>query len=234
MAAGVVIAALWGSALPAQAQTSRTGRYYPFDQTLPPGVGAQMAAAGRRDLTCALQPIRVELPGSGGRVSFYVSCDGALNELNSPALAAVQIGAVYRLRLDRLPDFPGLELYPTVELIDRLHPPRGREAEFPVPVPFTEQELRAAAQGRLVTKVIYLEQPDRALPVDGSTAARTRLAGPRENILAAADEVGRPMAIVRLGGRTPDPRSPEPGFFGQGAAVQILSPQPAPEQEWQP
>jgi hypothetical protein len=143
---------------------------------------------------------------------------------------------VYRLKLASLPEFPGVELYPTVELIDRLHPPCGREAEFPVPIAFTEQELRSAIQGRLVTKVVYLEQPDRAIPERGSNASRTRIARPRENALAAADEAGRPMAIVRLGGRLPDPRAPEPEFFGHGGPIEILAlpPEPAQPEESQP
>jgi hypothetical protein len=129
------------------------------------------------------------------------------------------VGFVYRLKIGALRDYPGVELYPTVELLDRLHPPKGREAEFPVPISFTEQEIRYAVEGRMITKVIYLEQPDRAAPVRNSLEARTRLAGPRDNPLKLADEEGRPIAILRLGGRVPDRHAPEPGFFGSGAPM---------------
>ena len=111
-----------------------------------------------------------------------------------------------------------------------MHPPRGREIEFAIPLTLTEQEIDLALEGRLVTKVIYLEQPDRAQPLLGTTATRSRPAAPRENALAIADEEGRPMAIIRLGGRLPDANAPEPGFFGSGAPVQRLEPsEPAGE-----
>ncbi|MGQ0635600.1 MAG: hypothetical protein ACT4QC_13380 [Planctomycetaceae bacterium] len=220
----------------AQAQATARNRYFPFDQTVPPGVAGQTAAALRRGNTCYLQPIRVELPGPGGLVSIYEGCDGACTDVVAPALAAIQVGPVYRLKLSSMPEFPGVELYPTVELIDRLHPPCGREADFPIPIAFTEQEIRAVIQGRLVTKVVYLEQPDRAIPLRGSNASRTRLARPRENALALADEAGRPMAIVRLGGRVPDPHSPEPDFYGHGGPVEVLAapPEPIDPEEAQP
>lgn len=220
VSAGLLAAALVG---PTQtvAQGPIRGRYFPLDQTTPPGVAAQWSTASRRGQACALQLIRVELPGEGGRIGFYTQPEGGEVPLEAPALAAIQVGSVYRLRISDLPEWPGVDLYPTVELIDRLHPPRGREAEFPVPITFTEQELRYAVQGRLVTKVVYLEQPDRATAQRNSTAARTRIVDPRENVLAAADEAGRPMAIVRLGGRVPDPHMPEPGFFGLGAPIQF-------------
>ena len=132
------------------------------------------------------------------------------------------MGSIYRIKISDLPDFPGAELYPTVELIDRLHPPRGREIEFAIPILLTAEEIAMALEGRLVTKVIYLEQPDRAAPVRNTNAARNRVAEPRENLLAIADEAGRPMVIVRVGGRLPDAAASESGFFGFGEPVQIL------------
>ncbi|MSR56595.1 MAG: hypothetical protein EXS05_02845 [Planctomycetaceae bacterium] len=192
-----------------------------MDQTTAPGVAGQWSTAGRRNVCHKLQPIRIELPDHAGAVSIYTDASGTEEVLGSPADAAIQVGAVYRLKLSDLPDFPGVELYPTIELLDRLHPPRGREAEFPVPVTFSEQEIRLAIDGRMITKVVYLEQPDRASPSRNTMADRTRIADPRENVLALADEAGRPIAIVRLGSRTPDPQQPDPGFFGMGAPVQL-------------
>lgn len=216
------------------AQGPAQGRYFPLDQTTAPGVAGQWSTAGRRGASCALQLIRVELPSSGGQVGFYTQPDGGEALVEAPASAALLVGSVYRLKISDMPELPGVELYPTIELLDRLHPPRGREAEFPIPIALTEQEIRYALQGRLVTKVVYLEQPDRAAPVRNSTTARTRIADPRENVLAAADEAGRPMAIVRLGGRVPDPRLPEPGFFGTGAPIQFPSNAPARSKELRP
>jgi len=174
-----------------------------------------------------MQFVKVELPnstgeGDGGQVSFYTNPQGESTTTASPAVAALRVGSVYRLKISDMPDFPGAELFPTIELIDRLHPPRGREVEFAIPIVLTAEEIAKALEGRLVTKVIYLEQPDRAAPVRNTTAARNRLADPRENLLAIADEAGRPMVIVRVGGRLPDAAASETGFFGFGEPVQVL------------
>ncbi|MFN0052751.1 MAG: hypothetical protein ACKV0T_11205 [Planctomycetales bacterium] len=216
-AAGMAASVAWGQGGP-------RGRHFPLHHNAPPGLAAQWSTAARRSSCGTRQMIRVELPEGGGRVSIYTHPQAGSALLGSPALAIVQVGSVYRLKLDDLPDYPGVELYPTVELLDRLHPPAGREAEFPVPITITEQEIQLALQGRMVTKVIYLEQPDRARVRSGPTTEPTRMAEPHENILAAADDAGRPMAILRLGARTPDPRNPEPGFFGNGAPVIIPAP----------
>ncbi len=177
-----------------------------------------------------MQPVRVEVAGQAGTISVYQGPDAREVSLTAPALVGLRVGLVYRLRISDLADYPGVELYPTVELIDRLHPPRGRELEFAVPIILTTDEIDAALDGRLVTKVIYLEQPDRAIPIRNSTAARTRPVQPRENVLEMADEAGRPMAIVRLGGRVPDAGTLELGFFGSGAPVQVFD-QPVPKRE---
>lgn len=203
----------------ANAQGPTTGRYHPLDQHVAPGVAGRWSAMVRRDAINTFQMIRVELPGDGGRVAVYTGADGGQTDLSSSAQASILVGPVYRLRISDLSDFPGVELYPTVELLDRLHPPAGREAEFPVPIVFTEQEIQFALQGRLVTKVVFLEQPDRASPARSTTASRVRVVEPRENPLAVADENGRPMAIVRLGSRVPDANAPDSGFYGTCAPV---------------
>src|SRR5262245_11659422 len=157
--AAILLAGVFVS--PAAAQARRNGRYFPLDQTVAPGLAARWSVAAG-GVCCPPQPIRVELPGEGGLVSFYSGPDGEHSTYPAPAMAAVHLGAVYRLKLSEMPEFPGVELYPTVEMIDRLHPPRGRELDFPVPIAFTDEEIRLALEGRLVTKVMYLEQPDRA------------------------------------------------------------------------
>ena len=209
--AGWLLLAGW-TVSPALAQSRSMGRYYPLDQNAPPGVAGQWATVQRGFLP-VMQPVRIELPGEGGEVSFFVG-PGAAPTVAAPAIVGLRVSSIYRIKIGNMPDFPGVELYPTVEVVDRLHPPRGRENEFAIPIALTAEEIAFALRGRLVTKVIYLEQPNRAAPDPGPASARSQLAGPRDNALALADEAGRPMVIVRLGGRVPDPSAPEPGFFG--------------------
>ncbi|HEY2251703.1 MAG TPA: hypothetical protein VGH74_11605 [Planctomycetaceae bacterium] len=223
--AGILaLAAFWPGA--GWAQSTNKGRYFALDQSAAPGVAGKFAGV-QRGFIPVMQFVKVELPnstgeGSGGQVDFYTNAQGESAAAASPAIAALRVGSVYRLKISDMPDFPGAELYPTIELIDRLHPPRGREVEFAIPITLTAEEIAMALEGRLVTKVIYLEQPDRAAPVRNTNAARNRLADPRENLLAVADEAGRPMVIVRLGGRLPDAAASESGFFGFGEPVQVL------------
>ena len=212
------------------AQSTNRGRYFPLDQTTAPGVAGRWSGA-QRGFIPVMQFVKFELPGEGGQVAFYTNPVGENTAATAPAIAALRVGSVYRVKISDMPDFPGAELYPTLELIDRLHPPRGREVEFAIPIVLTADEIAMALEGRLVTKVIYLEQPDRAAPVRNTTAARNRLTDPRENLLAAADEVGRPMVIVRLGGRLPDATAAESGFFGFGDPVQVLERSATPKDE---
>jgi hypothetical protein len=218
----IALAALW-TATQAHGQSRTVRRYYPLDQNAAPGLASRWSS-GLRDSAGYIQPVRFDLPGEG-QVSFFSAPGEAHAVRSAPALVGMRVGTVYRVKISDLADFPGVELYPSVELIDRLHPPRGRQLDFPVPITLTEQELRAAAQGRMVTKVIYLEQPDRAEPVRNNNAARSRLADPQDNTLAIADHEGRPMAIVRMGGRIPDNHTPDPEFWGLCEAVHLYDAQ---------
>jgi len=214
----------WMSAT-ASAQTIAGNRYCPLDQTAPPGMGGQWAGL-QPGFVPVVQPVRVDLGEQEGQVSFYTGPDGEATNLPAPAVAGLWVGSVYRLKLSDLRDFPGVELYPTIELLDRLHPPRGREVEFAIPITLTAEEIAAALEGRLVTKVIYLEQLHREIPVRSPIASRVRRVMAHEKALELADEAGRPMAIVHLGGRTPDAGVSEPGFFGNCAPVQFYGKQP--------
>lgn len=209
---------------PVQAQPER---YAPLRQTVPPGIAGAWAGTIRPGLEQYFQPIKVELP-CAGQVTFYGPNASAFPAQVAPAQADFLVGPVYRLKLSDLDDFPGVDLYPTVELISRLHPPAGRAAEYPVPLVFTGDEIRTALRGQMVTKVIYLEQPDRAIGGATGDSAPTRRASRREDALVTADELGRPMAIIRLGGRQPPEGQGFVTFFGAGAPVQFSLPETAP------
>jgi len=212
------------ASLPAQLP-AQNGFYSPADQNLPPGVAGQWAAAAGRAVPPYFQPVKVVLP-SGGKVAFFSRAEIKPLELDAPAGASVLVGATYRLRLSDMPEFPGVELYPTIELLDRLHPPAGRADEFPIPIEFTQEEIELALEGRLVTKVVYLEQPQRVLPHALRAPGSIRTVPPSRNLLAEADREGRPMVLVRIGSRAPDASGDDRAFFGPGAPVKAMR-QPA-------
>jgi uncharacterized repeat protein (TIGR01451 family) len=122
------------------------------------------------------------------------------------AVYGLRVGVGYRLRVWDLPGRPGAELFPVVEVVGHLHRPSGIDpVQFPVRVDFGEDDVvDAVDRGRLVTQVVYLEDPDQALPI---TLPRGEIPvvtlSPVEEPLKVAAALGRVMAIVRIGGRRP-------------------------------
>jgi hypothetical protein len=230
----LLIGALASLQEPAQGQEPGPRRYYPLNTPLPPpGRAGMWANRIGKGSPVKFQQVQIQLPAAG-LVTWYEGQPAREIAMPAPSMAGLLVGPVYRVKLSDMTDLPGVELFPSIELVDCLHPPVGRETQFPVIVPFTDEEILAAKQGSLVVKVIYLEQPNRAALV---TAERGKAipaihVGPRDNPLEVADVHGRPLAIVRLGGRVPDANRPEPGFFGAGAPLHVSNVQPpAPAEE---
>ena len=65
-------------------------------------------------------------------------------------------GATYRLKLSRIPGFPGLELYPTLEV--PAAGPTGRQflAHSAAQLELTDEDFRQVAAGKLIVKTVYL------------------------------------------------------------------------------
>lgn len=191
--------------------------YQPLNQRTPPGVAGHWAAMLGRATPLYLQPVKVELP-SKGRVTFYDVSQRKSQSAAAPAMARLGVGFTFRIRidLDKTATAPATTLYPSIEVIDRLHPPSGKADQFPIPVRFTQNEIDLAAAGKMVTKVVYLEQPQLAVPAKDPLPTVT--IPPYENLLKEADRRGRPMLIVRLGGRQPDSDNPW-SFIGRGGPL---------------
>jgi len=109
------------------------------------------------------QPVEIKAP-QGALVSLAVAgtFDGPKP---APRRTGFLIGQVYRMRVTNIHLHPGMEVFPTIEVTDRLYPPRGQETRFAIPIELTQEDLELALQGKFVTRVIYLEDPRRALPV---------------------------------------------------------------------
>ncbi len=174
------------------------------------------------------QPVEVRGP-QGTRISPAVNGEFAEGRSES-VLAGLLIGPVYRFKVSRIPDHETDEIFPTVEVINRLHPPPGQALRFPIPIEITQEELEMAISGRFVVRVIYLEDPMRALPVkqQPGDAQRYFEAAPQQDALRLADELGRPMAILRMGSRVPDPQRETTNLgFNYGAPPLQLFEKPA-------
>ena len=218
-----LVAAALAAAAPAGAD-AQTRRRNPLPSLADTPAGVTAARGVLLDpARRGFQTVAVSVNG-GGAVEVYGN--GPAGPAPIPAyeggdtLVRLCTGRTYRMRVTDVPGLPaGTTLYPSVELVDRLHPPFGLESAFPLPVSVTEREARLAADGVLVTKVIYLEDPEIAPVTEVLGPLRRTDLDPNDDPLTAAEIRGRVIAIVRLGGRVPDARFPEPAFYGTGGPV---------------
>jgi hypothetical protein len=224
--AGIVLVAFANRAALAQKHPyelpPRPGEYTPLDQHEVPGKYARWNLIAKPQLAGYFQPVQINLPGPA-LVSFFSPEHAEPMLTQAPALAGMLIGPVYRFRVAGMPGYPGVEIFPTVEVVDRMHPPAGREHEFPIPVDITESEIEAVLGGQMVTKVVYLEQPQTASVLEGENGTiLTYDLPPTSNSIDTALQLGRPMAILRIGGRVPDPRDPNDPFFTHPAPIRVM------------
>ncbi|MBM81360.1 MAG: hypothetical protein CMJ78_12325 [Planctomycetaceae bacterium] len=194
--------------------------YEPLSQNQPPGMAALWARRLGRNQPTYYQPVKVQLP-STGTVTFFQGDVNRTASVNSGESAGLMVGQSYRFKISNMPEFPGVELYPSIEIIDRLHPPAGQKYQFPIPLFITIEELELAITGRLVTRVVYLEQPELAAPTDAQSPDEIRTLMPADNLLKQADIVGRPLLIMRLGSRSPSIIGGDRDFFGSMPRVEI-------------
>ncbi|HEX4606704.1 MAG TPA: hypothetical protein VH092_00720, partial [Urbifossiella sp.] len=114
---------------------------------------------------------------------------------------------VYRLELSNLPYQPGRVLYPEVEVRGVLVPRAGmRYMDWPAPLLFTTADIERALAGGVVTKVVYLEDPEKAIPAEFGLMNPVEVpAGSEDEAVRESIANGRLVAIVRLGAKVPSP-----------------------------
>ena len=191
---------------------SSTGRHRLLTDGMPPGYLGQARLAGRGAVSGYFQPIALTGP-SGTR--FALTKNGSYSEGKELLQAGLLIGNVYRFQVTRIPFMEGAELYPTLEVIDRTYPPPGLATRYPIVVHLDQEDLESALAGKMVTRIIYLEDPETAVPMQQTPATNRPVeVAEHQDALAVADRLGRPVAIVRIGSVAP-PRTPAlmPGFF---------------------
>jgi hypothetical protein len=138
----------------------------------------------------------------GGEVAWDVSgqCTFDSTPLVMPGRQNFPQGAIYRLKLTNIPDRPGVELYPTLEVAPVTPRTDAFLAHSPIPIQFTDEDLDQVLSGNFVTKVIYLPDPEfQELALAGvETLVSTRL-DPGVDPVAEADRRGSILAILRIG-----------------------------------
>ena len=128
-------------------------------------------------------------------------------------------GAIYRIKLYNIPGRPGVELYPTIEVVPSNPKTEAFLAHNAIPVEFTEEDFDQVLNGNFITKVIYLPDPRFQSPLGAGpeelTSARLE---PGQDPVAEAYKRGHILLIVRMGGiQLETPNSPpldNPGPYG--------------------
>lgn len=124
---------------------------------------------------------------------------------DAPAVMGLRPGYAYRFELSNIPYHPGKTLYPEVEVRGTLVPRPGMKyMDYPLPLAFSQTDIERVLKGAVVTKVIYLEDPEKALPAEVSPNNPIEMPDATDAAaVKAATDNGRLMAIVRLGNLKP-------------------------------
>jgi hypothetical protein len=144
----------------------------------------------------------VEISGPGG-LMIAIETPGGWSPLEAaPLRLGLVVGQAYRLRVAGLPGAEGAELFPSVRVLAKLASPPGADRRFPVEIVIDEDDLREAAAGAHVRRVVYAScEPDREdiLPGSGFDVR------PGDDPLAVAATLGDPVAELVIGNRLPAP-----------------------------
>jgi hypothetical protein len=147
---------------------------------------------------------------AGAKVGWYVGGGGS-DAMGRPLLIPHQLdvpgrynfiqASIYRLKLSEIPGRPGLELYPTIEVVPANPKTEPFLSHNYIPVEFTEQDFDQVTAGNYVTKVIYLPDPLAQSPTGaGIEELISTQLEPGVDPIAEAHRRGHILLIVRLGG----------------------------------
>lgn len=172
--------------------------------------------------------MKVSWPGPYGEVRG--------NQIEAPGRYNFIQGAIYRLKLSDLPGRPGVDLYPTLEVIPANLRTDAYIAHSAVPLYFTDEDFEQVLGGNFLVKVIYLPNPqyaDVAMTGGPEEVVSTRLE-PGLDPIAEACKRGTIMLIIRMGNidleapNTPPMDAPNPYGAGGGPGCQAQGPGPMP------
>lgn len=172
----------------------------------PPGAVAAVGALSSSVSPFPVQRTEVRFVGPAGmRISWYAPRnDGrpgfSSQYLEAPARYNFAQAAIYRLKLSDIPNRPGVDLYPTLEVV----PAKAKTCTFlahsAVPVTFTEDDFEQVAAGNFLIKVIYLPNPEfqdvAATNIDELVSSRL---DPGVDPIAEAQRRGSILLVIRLG-----------------------------------
>jgi hypothetical protein len=175
----------------------------------PPGIPGAVAAVGAltgqpAPYSNARTEIRFVGP-AGMKIAWYAPrTDGrpgfGTQYLEAPARYNFLQSSIYRLKLSDIPNRPGVELYPTLEVPPATYKTATFLAHSSVPLTFTEEDFEQVAAGNFVVKVIYLPDPQyQDLAATGPDEVVSSRLEPGADPILEAKRRGTILAIIRLG-----------------------------------
>src|SRR5262245_14431927 len=173
------------------------------------GLPGAVAAVGALTNGAAPFPVSrtsVRFAGPNGmKITWYApSADGQMqfapSSLEAPARYNFSQAAIYRLKLSNIPGLPGVELYPTLEVV----PANAKTATFlahsSVPVTFTRDDFEQVSAGNYLVKVIYLPFPQyQDLAAAGPFEIVSTRLEPGVDPIKEAQSRGHILLVIRLG-----------------------------------
>lgn len=193
-----------GAVAAAGASTGRSAHPFPTKRTEVRFVGPE-----KMQVTwCGTTP-------DGRPAQGYVSVPGRYNFVQ---------GALYRLKLTNIPSLPGVELYPTLEVVPANARTEAFLAHSAVPVTFTNEDFEQVQAGNYLVKVIYLPNPQfQELAAVGPDEIVSSRLEPGADPIALARQRGNILLVIRLGNINLElPNSPPmdaPSAFGPTHAM---------------
>jgi hypothetical protein len=197
-----------------------------------PGMGpaGAVAAIGAMPASGMMSPlnsrtsIRFSEP-AGMKISWFGPGGISDTALEAPARYNFAQGGIYRLKINNIANKPGLELYPTLEVLPGTPKTATYLAHSSVPVVFTEEDFEQVASGNFLVKVVYLPDPqfqDISTVAGPNEIVSSRLE-PGVDPVQEAQRRGTILLIIRLGNidlQAPNsPAMDAPNPFAQGGPV---------------
>jgi hypothetical protein len=175
---------------------------------------------------------------AGMKISWYTTQnDGkqgfGAQSLEAPGRYNFLQAAIYRLKLSDIPNRPGVELYPTLEVVPCNSKTSTFLAHSAVPVSFTDEDFEQVASGNMVVKVIYLPDPQfQDLATTGLAEVVSSQLEPGVDPIAEAQRRGSILLVVRVSNidleatNTPAMDAPGPNRPAGPPPGQIMNMQP--------
>lgn len=168
---------------------------------------------------------------SGMKVSWFTQGpDGhpafSTTPVEAPGRYNFPQAAIYRLKLSNIEGRPGLEIYPTMEVVPCNPKTEAFLAHSAVPVEFTNEDFKQIAEGNYVVKVIYLPDPQfQDVAGTGTDEILSTRLEPGADPIQEALRRGSILLVIRMGNVDQEaPNTPPLNAPGPHAGMPMPSP----------